>query len=86
MCLLVMQEQNTTIKDKNLKNAYDSNPDGVGYSFINSKSFVRRRCSVRGFSICESYFAKYTISVAFSNFLIKINNYFHLFLYINIRS
>ena len=40
MCLLVMQEQNTTIKDENLKNAYDSNPDGVGYSFINSKSRI----------------------------------------------
>lgn len=40
MCLLVMQEQNTTIKDKNLKNAYDSNPDGVGYSFINSNSKI----------------------------------------------
>ena len=40
MCLLVMQEQNTTIKDKNLKNAYDSNPDGVGYSFINSNNKI----------------------------------------------
>ena len=37
MCLLVMQKQNTKIKNENLKNAYDSNPDGVGYSFINSK-------------------------------------------------
>ena len=40
MCLLVMQEQNTTIEDKNLKNAYDSNPDGVGYSFINSNNKI----------------------------------------------
>ena len=37
MCLLVMQKQNTKIRNENLKNAYDSNPDGVGYSFINSK-------------------------------------------------
>ena len=40
MCLLVMQEQNTTIEDENLKNAYDSNPDGVGYSFINSNNKI----------------------------------------------
>jgi len=35
-----MQEQNTTIEDENLKNAYDSNPDGVGYSFINSNNKI----------------------------------------------
>ena len=40
MCLLVMQEQNTTIEDENLRNAYDSNPDGVGYSFINSENRI----------------------------------------------
>ena len=40
MCLLVMQKQNTTIDDQSLRNSYDSNPDGVGYSFINSKEKI----------------------------------------------
>ena len=38
MCLLIIQRENTNIDDGSLKNAFDSNPDGVGYSFIDSKN------------------------------------------------
>ena len=38
MCLLIIQRENTNIDDGSLKNAFDSNPDGVGYSFVDSKN------------------------------------------------
>ncbi len=43
MCLLVMQEQNTNIDQDTLKSAYDSNPDGVGYSYTNNNKITTKK-------------------------------------------
>ena len=42
MCLLVLQKENATIKEKYLKNAFDSNDDGVGYSYVDSYRIVTK--------------------------------------------
>ena len=43
MCLLILQKKNTNIEEDSLKNAYQSNPDGVGYSYIGSERIVTKK-------------------------------------------
>ena len=43
MCLLVLKDKEATIKEKYLKNAYDSNPDGVGYSFPHGDKLITKK-------------------------------------------
>ena len=43
MCLLVLQKENATIKEKHLKNAFDSNEDGVGYSYVDNSKIVTKK-------------------------------------------
>ena len=43
MCLLILQKKDTKIKDENLQNAFEGNPDGVGYSFISMNRMVTKK-------------------------------------------
>ena len=43
MCLLILQQKDAKIKDDSLKNAFDYNPDGVGYSFISINQMVTKK-------------------------------------------
>ena len=43
MCLLILQKKDTKIKDNSLRNAYESNPDGVGYSFVSINKMVTKK-------------------------------------------
>ena len=43
MCLLILQEKEARIKDDLLKNAYDGNPDGVGYSYVDNGSLTTKK-------------------------------------------
>ena len=43
MCLLVLQNKNATIDESSLKNAYNSNEDGVGYSFVNDGKITTKK-------------------------------------------
>ena len=43
MCLLILQKEEAKIKEKHLKNAYDNNSDGVGYSCIIGKKIVTKK-------------------------------------------
>ena len=43
MCLLVLQKKKATIGEDSLENAFDNNPDGVGYSYIENKKVVTKK-------------------------------------------
>ena len=43
MCLLIVQKNNAKVSNKNLKNAWERNNDGVGYSFVKDGKIVTRK-------------------------------------------
>ena len=43
MCLLILQEKKATISENNLKNAYQNNADGVGYSYIVGEKMITKK-------------------------------------------
>ena len=43
MCLLILQKEEAKIKEKHLKNAYDNNSDGVGYSYIDDGNVTTKK-------------------------------------------
>ena len=43
MCLLILQKKEAIITDDSLNNAFDRNPDGVGYSFISNSKMVTKK-------------------------------------------
>ena len=43
MCLLIVQKTDSKVSNKNLKNAWESNNDGVGYSFVNDGKIVTKK-------------------------------------------
>tara|TARA_Y100000310_G_scaffold315346_1_gene365770 strand:+ start:529 stop:1416 length:888 start_codon:yes stop_codon:yes gene_type:complete len=43
MCLLILQEKESKIKDNLLKNAYNVNPDGVGYSYVDNGKLTTKK-------------------------------------------
>tara|TARA_R100000808_G_C2151149_1_gene160107 strand:- start:178 stop:1104 length:927 start_codon:yes stop_codon:yes gene_type:complete len=43
MCLLVLQKENTRLTEKELQNSDDSNPDGIGYSFVKDEKLIIRK-------------------------------------------
>ena len=43
MCLLVLQKQNASIKEEYLENAFDSNDDGVGYSYVDENRITTKK-------------------------------------------
>lgn len=50
MCLLILQKQNARVTNKQFKNAWDKNNDGVGYSFVkNSKIITKKYLNDDGF-------------------------------------
>ena len=43
MCLLILQEKESKIKDNLLKNAYSGNPDGVGYCYVDNGKLTTKK-------------------------------------------
>lgn len=43
MCLLVLQKQKAKIKEDYLKNAYEGNSDGVGYSYVDDDKVITKK-------------------------------------------
>ena len=43
MCLLILQEKEARIKDDLLKNAYNSNSDGVGYCYVDNGKLTTKK-------------------------------------------
>ena len=43
MCLLILKSKEGHIKKESLKNAFDSNSDGVGFSFVKNGKITTKK-------------------------------------------